>query len=344
MKSANNAVLKDFTTQTGTFFSNNHHIHFPSLPVMEASTQYHVIVDAGAFVDAFDNEFAGISDNQAWSFTTQSPDAAPPQITTLTPSAGSTGVSIVFGSFSIQFDESVRSIGNKKVSLKRESDDATIFETITFESNSFSTFQSFFFNDLLLQASTTYYITIESGAFVDAFGNLFDGISNADDWSFTTQDPETDPPMVDSYSPNPGATSISVVQSFYSMRFNEPVQPVAAKTISLFKSADDALIAEFATSSSNFFSTFQGISFSGLLLEPDTQYYILVEAGAYEDPFGNDFAGITDKSTWSFTTQTAETNPPVISGLSPQNGSVGQSLLAGFYTIFFDESVQGSWR
>jgi hypothetical protein len=40
--------------------------------------------------------------------------------------------------------------------------------------------------DVNLEASTEYYILVDSGAFTDSDGNNFGGITSSTDWTFTT--------------------------------------------------------------------------------------------------------------------------------------------------------------
>lgn len=49
----------------------------------EPTTEYRVLIDAGAFVDDFSNAFEGILDNDTWTFTTFDGDEPPVQISTI---------------------------------------------------------------------------------------------------------------------------------------------------------------------------------------------------------------------------------------------------------------------
>jgi hypothetical protein len=55
-----------------------------------------------------------------------------------------------------------------------------------------------------------------------------------------------------------------------------------------------------------------------LILQPtflnSTEYYVKIDAGAIQDTSANDYAGIADTTTWSFTTVAATPPPPPPSG------------------------------
>ena len=63
-----------------------------------------------------------------------------------------------------------------------------------------------------------------------------------------------------------------------------------------------------------------------------TDYYVQISSGAIQDPSGNDFLGINDKTTWNF--RTVEIDPPTDIDLSSQNIPENQPIgtLVGEFT------------
>lgn len=338
VRASDGVLIDETTTFESTFFSSFQNFSF-GYTVLEASTTYYITIEAGAYVDKSGNQFAGISDGSTWAFTTQAAESNPPLISSLTPGNGQTGVSVLSGNYSIQFNESVRQLGGKTISLLRSTDNALIAQTTTSELNFFGLSWNFSFGSTLLQPSTTYYINIESGSYLDPFGNAFAGVSDNMSWSFTTQAGETDPPQIESIFPST-AEPASILTSSYTVNFDEAVRRVGCKMITLIRSSDGAIVAQTVTRDEGSFSTSQNLFLSNGQLDPSTTYHLNIEEGAFLDVFGNPSGAIADSETWSFTTGVAETTAPLFFELSPFNGSTGVSLNQSFYRIVFDESVR----
>jgi hypothetical protein len=69
-----------------------------------------------------------------------------------------------------------------------------------------------------------------------------------------------------------------------------------------------------------------------------TGYYVNIAPGAFEDLAGNDFAGIADSETWTFTTAVVDNTPPAISTLTPADNSSTSAATANL-VITYDEAV-----
>lgn len=76
-------------------------------------------------------------------------------------------------------------------------------------------------------------------------------------------------------------------------------------------------------------------------LEYATDYAVLISPDAIEDlaPVPNAFAGITDPTRWTFTTEPEDFDAPVITSLSPEDDAAEAPLDPGF-VITFDEIVE----
>jgi len=71
-------------------------------------------------------------------------------------------------------------------------------------------------------------------------------------------------------------------------------------------------------------------------LASETGYYVQIDATAFDDAASNSYIGISDTTTWSFTSQDL-TNPSV-STLSPADDATGVAV-GGNLVVTFDEAV-----
>ncbi|MEM1167585.1 MAG: Ig-like domain-containing protein [Cyanobacteria bacterium P01_H01_bin.35] len=151
---------------------------------LAAGTEYYVEIDAGAIQDSAGNDYAGISGNSAWNFTTT--DNSSPTVTTLTPSDNAMGVAIG-GNLEITFDEDVVKGSSGNIVIKQASNDE-IFETISVSSAQVEVNADTVTIDPSsnLDPLTEYYVEISSGSFKDTSENDYQGISDTTTWNFTT--------------------------------------------------------------------------------------------------------------------------------------------------------------
>ncbi|MBL6445905.1 Ig-like domain-containing protein [Fulvivirga sp. 29W222] len=118
-------------------------------------------------------------------------------------------------------------------------------------------------------------------------------------------------------------------------KFNENVQ-VGSGFVRLYD-ASDALVQAFDISSLLFESQNQFTATPTLPLTQGTGYYIQMDPGVVNDFAGNAFAGISDKTSWNFTTFA----PPQVTSISPF-GCVGGTItisgtfLTGVTTVTFN--------
>jgi len=224
------------------------------------------------------------------------PDVQPPTVASLNPTDNATEVG-VDATFEIVFNEDVAtSTGN--ITLKKSSDDTTV-ETIDVAGPKVMATST---DGLVIDPATTlelgtgYYFLIDAGAVEDLSGNAFAGISATSTWNFTT---DTAPTATD-FSPPDDATDVSI--TILTLTFSESVV-TATGTVVLKKSSDDSVIKNFdVTNEGDVAIEGDTAYFYVPDLEYDTEYYMLIATGAFEDEKGNAFAGITDETTWSFTT------------------------------------------
>ncbi|MGB6295122.1 MAG: DUF4114 domain-containing protein, partial [Rivularia sp. (in: cyanobacteria)] len=183
--------------------------------------------------------------------------------------------------------------------LRRSDDNSVIPSTVTVNGNTLTIAPD---NDL--DNSTDYYVEIASDGIVDPSGNNFAGISDNDGFNFTTADPIDDiAPEIDSSTPT---SDIGI--DLLVITFDEDVEVGSGDIV--IRNADGS---EFET-----ITLPDGrITVSGntVTINPtgdfanSTGYYIDIPAGAFEDESGNDFAGISGNSGFSFTTTAVAITP-----------------------------------
>lgn len=152
-------------------------------------------------------------------------------------------------------------------------------------------------------------------------------------------------PSVSSFSPADDATAVATATNL-TATFTEDIA-FGTGTIDLYDSDDD-LIESFDVETD--VGTDPGeVSISGAVLtinptaalEEVKGHYVQIDATAIDDLAGNSFAGIADKTTWSFTTadETAPTVDTVAFSSSPATGStygIGEDIEV---TVTFTEAV-----
>jgi hypothetical protein len=151
----------------------------------------------------------------------------------------------------------------------------------------------------------SYYVEIAATALKDNVDQAFAGISGSSTWSFTTFAPDLTAPVATAFSPATGST-VNPPASL-AITFNEPVQePVASAFVTVRKS-DGTALAQLDTSLFGGTTTIAG-NVATIALPPElpweygVSYYVEVDSGAFEDLAGNNFAGISGNSTWTFST------------------------------------------
>jgi hypothetical protein len=142
-------------------------------------------------------------------------------------------------------------------------------------------------------------------------------------------------PVVATFAPVNNATNVSLKPNL-TITFDEVTKAVAGKLVRIFDLANQAVpiqTLDMSTAVQNgkswSIATPTSLSFS-------KTYFIVVDAGAVTDIFGNAFLGISSSSIWRFTTK----NSPTVSAVSPLNAATNVSLTSQF-TLTFTEPVLG---
>ena len=265
---------------------------------LDSATEYYVLIDSTAFDDVSGNSYAGISSTTAFSFTTA--DTEDPTLTSSVPADNATGVG-VNANIVLNFNENVDAESGN-ITIKKTSDNS-IVEEIDVTSGQLSgsgTSQITLNPSVTLDSTTEYYVLIDVNAFDDSSGNSYAGISSTTALSFTTADVEN--PTLTSSTPADDATNISVSSSII-LNFNENVD-VENGNITIKKTSDNSTFETIDVTGGQV----SGSGSSQITVNPSSnfeneiEYYIIIDATAFDDTSGNSYAGISSTTALSFTT------------------------------------------
>ncbi|MBF0194308.1 MAG: DUF4347 domain-containing protein [Magnetococcales bacterium] len=187
-----------------------------------------------------------------------------------------------------------------------------------------------------LALGTQYYILIDATAFDDSAGNSYAGITSSTAWNFNTE-PDVTAPTLSSFTPTSGASDTSTTANLV-LNFSEIVD-VESGNITIYKKSDKSIVETIAVTSSQV----TGTGTTTITIDPSvtldygTQYYIKIDATAFDDTASNSYAGISVATDWSFTTA-ADIIAPTVSTFSPTN-SATQVTVTSDLILTFSENV-----
>ncbi len=144
------------------------------------------------------------------------------------------------------------------------------------------------------------------------------------------------PPQIEAFLTPVDDEARVAVDTALSVRFSEEVQ-IGSGVITIHDAADGSVVATIDVASG-------AVSVSGdtvtitlpEALAAEASYYVLIEEGAFTDGT-NGFFGITDPTTWNFTTE-ADLTAPAVVATSPADDAAAVPLDADL-SITFDEAV-----
>ncbi|MCU6792872.1 S-layer homology domain-containing protein [Paenibacillus sp. WQ 127069] len=122
-------------------------------------------------------------------------------------------------------------------------------------------------------------------------------------------------------------TAISALKPHLKLTFSENVKAVAGKNMVLKKALDDSTIVTINAGDTNQVS----VSGATILIDPaavlsyGTNYYVLIDSGAFKDIANNNFAGFADKTGWPFATEAAVPQTVTV-GIGSASGKVGAAV------------------
>jgi methionine-rich copper-binding protein CopC len=243
-------------------------------------------------------------------FTTTSVDIANPTVSTLSPADNATAVALD-SNLVITFSEAVdaEAGANNDIIIKKTSDNSTI-ETIDAQDAKVTGSGTAIITINLsatLSGETSYYVQIGADAFDDGAGNSYAGIADTTTWNFTTADVTN--PTVSTLSPADNATAVALDSNLV-ITFSEAVDAETGNIV-IKKTSDNSTLETIDVTSGNVTGSGTAI----ITINPttdfayETEYYIQIDATAFDDAVGNSYAGISNTTTWSFTTEDTPTCP-----------------------------------
>lgn len=139
-------------------------------------------------------------------------------------------------------------------------------------------------------------------------------------------------PGIQSTSPSNNGTNVAVDANL-TLTFDEAVQKGTTGNVVIKKVSDNSVVETVAIADTTVSGSTLTINPTANL-DPGTNYYVEMDAGAIEDtsPSTNDFGGITGSGTWAFTTQSAGVTVTHSNG----NTTVTEGGSTDFYQIALD--------
>lgn len=242
---------------------------------------------------------------------TASSDSTAPTITSV--SSDKTNGSYTVGEvidIDVTFSEAVTSTDNVTVTLETGDTDRTCTFTVTSATTGTC-------NYTVQAGDTTSDLTVStiSGTIADAASNAMSNFVPTTNLAANKALViDTTDPTVQSLAPADNETNFSPISVFL-MTFNQAVD-VETGNITIKKTSDDSTVETIDVTS----GLVTGTGTTVITIDPSTnlsdltEYYILVDATAFDDVAGNSYAGISSTTAWSFTT--GDINAPTISSIS----------------------------
>ena len=270
------------------------------------------------------------SSGTQWDLVVTVPDTTAPTLSSSSPADNATAVD-VNANIVLNFDESV-DVETGNITIKKTSDDSTV-ETIDVTGAKVSgsgSSQITINPSTTLDGSTEYYVLIDATAFDDSSNNSYAGISSTTALSFTTVD-ETSPTLSSS-TPSNNATGVSVDSNIV-LNFSESVD-VETGNITIKKTSDDSTVETIDVTGAKV----SGSGSSQITINPTNdfikgvEYYLLIDATAFDDSSNNSYAGISSKTALGFRIFSAEptSDKDVIGSIDTQSqlakNSISQSI------------------
>ncbi|MEQ6051799.1 S-layer homology domain-containing protein [Lysinibacillus capsici] len=114
-------------------------------------------------------------------------------------------------------------------------------------------------------------------------------------------------PEITTYFPAHQAINVQPADNLV-LTFDEKVLPVTSKNIVIRNAADNQIVETIAVTQANVSITNETVTVNPTLdLAHNTTYSIQIDAGAFTDVAGNAYKGITNNTSWNFTTSALQT-------------------------------------
>ena len=230
-----------------------------------------------------------------------------PTLSSSVPADNATGVDID-ANIVLNFSESVDAESGN-ITIKKTSDNSTV-ETIDVTSGQVTgsgTSQITINPSSNFDSLIEYYVLIDASAFDDSSSNSYAGISSTTDLSFTTVNAV---PTLSSSIPADNATGVAIDANIV-LNFSESVDAESGN-ITIKKTSDNSTVETIDVTGSKV----TGSGSTQITINPsskfdaETEYYVLIDATAFDDSDSGSYAGISSTTALSFTTAEDATVDP----------------------------------
>ena len=260
-------------------------------------------------------------------------DSTAPTLSSSTPADNATGVA-VDSNIVLNFSESVDAESGN-ITLKKTSDNSTV-ETISVTGGLVSGSGS---SQITVNPSSNfdpnieYYVLIDASAFDDSSSNSYAGISSTTALSFISAN---NLPTLSSSTPADNATDVARDANIV-LNFSESVDAESGN-ITIKKTSDNSIFETISVTSSNV----TGTGTTQITINPtsnfnaDIEYYVLIDATAFDDVSSGSYAGISSTTALSFTTESMTdpiTDKDVVSSVDTQSQLAKNSITQSTSTV-----------
>ncbi len=194
----------------------------------------------------------------------------------------------------------------------------------------------------------SYQVVLDAGLVKDLAGNSYFGMPDEEEWIFSTagNTGDLEAPELESVFPVDDETAAPVFM--LELTFNEPVR-AASGSIIIYNSNDQPVLTIDAESGAVVANQSKLSITLPQSLEFGKNYYVKFDAGVIKDVAGNNFAGITDKTSWNFTTTAGSGSElvvhlPLDEDLGDVSGNRFDAVLGSTATaniVFVEDATRG---
>ena len=242
-----------------------------------------------------------------------------PTLSSHVPADDATGISEV-ADIVLNFSEIVEAASTEKfITIKKGNDVVEAIDVRGSQVTGSGSTQITVNPSVTLESQTAYHLLIDNGAIVDTAGASYAGISSDSTFNFTTGD--TRPTLISS-TPSDNASGVARDANIV-LTFSEIVD-VENGNITINNSSDDSVFESINVTSSNV----TGTGTNQITINPtsrfeaSTDYYILIDATAFDNVSGISYVGISSTTSLNFTTI-----------------SISLSLFSGIKSVIFSPCV-----
>ncbi|MDB4188788.1 Ig-like domain-containing protein [Candidatus Pelagibacter sp.] len=300
----------------------------------EDNTEYYVLIPSTAFDDVDSNSYAGIPTSKTTlSFTTTN---TIPTLTSSVPDDDATGVALN-ANIVLTFSEIVN-VESGNITIHKTSDNSTVetFDVTGSKVTGNGSTEITINPGTDFDNNTEYYVLIPNTAFDDVDSGSYAGIpSDTEALSFTTTNAV---PTLTSSVPADDAIDVERDANII-LNFSENVDAETGD-IEIYKTSGDVLVETIGVTSNQV----TGSGTSQITINPSsnfdslTEYYVLIDATAFDNSSSGSYAGISSKTALSFTIKAMvdPTTDKDVTGTIDAQNMMAKTTLTEFTSIVND--------